>query len=47
MTKTLSREIKHRSKLKNIFNTTPTEENKRYYTRQRKILAKYKDFSFG
>ena len=35
MTKMLSKEIMHRSKLKNIFNNNPNEENERSYKRQR------------
>ena len=35
MSKRLSKEIMHRSKLKNAFNKNPTEENKQLYKRQR------------
>ena len=35
MSKRLSKEIMHRSKLKNIFNKNPTEKNKQMYKKQR------------
>ena len=39
MTKTLSKEIMRRSKLKNNFNKNPTEENERLYKRQRNFCV--------
>ena len=39
MTKALSKEIMHRSKLKNIFNKNPNDENKRLYKRQRNLCV--------
>ena len=39
MTKKLSKEIMHRSKLKNTFNTYPNEENERSYKRQRNLCV--------
>ena len=35
MNMTISKEIMHRSKLKNNFNKNPTEENKTLYKKQR------------
>ena len=39
MTKTLSKEIMHRSKLKNNYNKIPTEENKKLYKKQRNFCV--------
>ena len=39
MTKALSKEIMHRSKLKNLFNKNPNDENKRLYKRQRNLCV--------
>ena len=39
MSKTLSREVMHRSKLKNICNKNPTEESNRLYKRQRNLCV--------
>ena len=39
MTKALSKEIMHRSNLKNNFNKKPTEENKRLYKKQRNFCV--------
>ena len=39
MTKALSKEIMHRSKLKNNFNKKPTDENKRLYNKQRNFCV--------
>ena len=39
MSKKLSQEIMHRSKLKNIFNKLPTEENKEMYKKQRNFCV--------
>ena len=39
MTKALSKEIMHRSKLKNNFNKNPNEENKMLYKKQRNFCV--------
>ena len=39
MTKKISKEIMHRSKLKNTFNNNPNEENERSYKRQRNLCV--------
>ena len=39
MTKAISKEIMHRSKLKNNFNKNPNEENKKLYKRQRNFCV--------
>ena len=39
MSKLLSKEIMHRSKLKNKFNKIPTEENRNLYKKQRNICV--------
>jgi len=39
MTKRLSKEIMHRSRLKNNFNSNPTDENKRLYKKQRNLCV--------